>query len=208
MIVLQLNERVLAGLIGLQLILERKDTIKIQKKSGFYAVYRNIKSFILNRQEVYLIPCFNTINQTNNMILTAIVIDDSPMQRLTTTKLVESNPNLKLLGNFDKPEVGLQTANLFRPDVVFLDVEMPGLNGFEVLESLEYDCQVILNSTRSQFALNAFQYDYVKDYVTKPMKKDRFKKSVERVVKNQIAKQKTAKQPTVPVYHERLRKAS
>ncbi len=142
------------------------------------------------------------------MILTAIVIDDSPMQRLTTTKMVENNSNLKLLGNFDNPKVGLQAANLFRPDVVFLDVEMPGLNGFEVLESLEYDCQVILNSTRSQFALNAFQYDYVKDYVTKPMKKDRFEKSVERVMKNQIAKQKIAKQLTVPVYHERLRKAS
>ena len=142
------------------------------------------------------------------MTLTAIVIDDSPVQRLTTSKLVENNPNLELRGTFDNPKIGLQAVNRFRPDVVFLDVEMPGLNGFEVIESLEYDCQVILNSTRSQFALNAFQYDHVKDYVTKPMKKDRFEKSVERVLKNQSAKQKTEKQHSVPVYHEMLRKVS
>ncbi|TAI48098.1 LytR/AlgR family response regulator transcription factor [Flagellimonas allohymeniacidonis] len=142
------------------------------------------------------------------MTLTAIVIDDSPMQRLATGKLVKNNPNLKLRGTFDNPKIGLQAVNLLRPDVVFLDVEMPGLNGFEVLESLEYDCQVILNSTRSQFALNAFQYNHVKDYVTKPMKKDRFEKSVDRLIKNQCAKQKTEKFNSVPVYKERLRRAS
>ncbi|MGX1929043.1 LytR/AlgR family response regulator transcription factor [Flagellimonas sp. 2504JD4-2] len=142
------------------------------------------------------------------MTLTAIVIDDSLMQRLATSKLIKDNPNLKLRGAFNNPKIGLQAVNLFKPDVVFLDVEMPGLNGFEVLASLKCDCQVILNSTRSQFAFNAFLYDRVKDFVTKPMKKDRFERTVERVLKNRSAKQRTEKLNAVPVYTERLRTAS
>ncbi len=142
------------------------------------------------------------------MILSAIVIDDSALQRMTTCKLVKDNPNLHLMESFNDPQAGLEAANRLRPDVVFLDVEMPGLDGFVVIESLEYDCQVILNSTRSQFALHAFQYDHVKDYVTKPMKKDRFEKAIEKVVKNEDAQRKAEKLFTVPVYTERQRRAS
>ncbi|WP_422859704.1 LytR/AlgR family response regulator transcription factor [Flagellimonas sp. S174] len=142
------------------------------------------------------------------MTLTAIVIDDSPLQQFATCKLINNNPNLKLTASFNDPKVGLEAVNRFRPDVVFLDVEMPGLNGFEFLENLNHDCQVILNSTRSQFALTAFQYNQVKDYLTKPMARPRFEKSIERVVKNKCAKQKIEKPHTVPVYHERLREAS
>lgn len=120
------------------------------------------------------------------MTLTAIVIDDSPLQQLATCKLVKENANLNLIAAFDNPKIGLEAVNRFRPDVLLLDVEMPGLSGFEILESLDHDCQVILNSTRSQFAFRAFKYEQVKDFVTKPMKKSRFEKSIDRVVLNQM----------------------
>ncbi len=142
------------------------------------------------------------------MILTAIVIDDSPLQRMMTNKLVKENPNLQFIESFNDPETGLEAIHRIQPDVVFLDVEMPKLNGFEFLENLNHDCQVILNSTRSQFALTAFQYDQVKDFMTKPMNQDRFEKSVERMVKKEHANQKKVSLYSVPVYQERLRKAS
>lgn len=120
------------------------------------------------------------------MKLTTIVIDDSALQQLATCKLVNSNPNLKLLASYRDPIIGIEAVKRFRPDVLFLDVEMNELNGFEVLEHIEDDCQVILNSTQSQFALRAFQYSQVKDYLTKPMARPRFEKSIDRVMTNQL----------------------
>ena len=137
------------------------------------------------------------------MTLKAIIIDDSPLQQLATSKLINDNPNLKLTGIFDNPKTGLEAIKSFRPDVVFLDVEMPGMSGFEVLESLDHECQVILNSTRSEFAFKAFRYDHVKDYVTKPMKRERFEMAVERAMKHETALRKTEKLCTIPVYRER-----
>ncbi len=122
------------------------------------------------------------------MTLTTIVIDDSPLQQLATCKLVNSNPNLNLLASYRDPKIGIEAVKRFRPDVLFLDIEMNELNGFEVLEHIDDDCQVILNSTRSQFALKAFQYSQVKDYLTKPMARPRFEKSIDRVLRNQLGK--------------------
>ncbi len=136
-------------------------------------------------QELLKRPCFIPINQTDsNMTLTTMVIDDSSLQQLATCKLIKDNPNLKLIQTFKDPKAGLEAVNHLRPDILFLDVEMPNLDGFGVLEGLKHDCHVILNSTKSQFALKAFQYNQVKDYMTKPMNKPRFEKSIERVLKN------------------------
>lgn len=142
------------------------------------------------------------------MTLTTIIIDDSPLQQLATSKLINDNPSLKLQGIFENPKSGLEAIKSLRPDIVFLDVEMPGMNGFEVLESLDCNCQVILNSTRPEFAFQAFRYDHVKDYVTKPMKRDRFEKAVDKVMKNEAAQHRMEKVFTVPVYHERPLQAS
>lgn len=117
------------------------------------------------------------------MTLTAIVIDDSTLQQMTTCKYVNDNPNLELIACFNNPKMGLEAVNDLRPDVLFLDVEMPGLDGFEVMDSLKHQCQVILNSTKSEFALKAFSYNAVKDYLTKPMNRPSFEKSVQKILR-------------------------
>ncbi|NAY92396.1 response regulator [Muricauda sp. JGD-17] len=142
------------------------------------------------------------------MTLTAIVIDDSPLQQMATCKLIENHPNIQLVDFFNDPIKGLAAVNSLRPDVLFLDIEMPELNGFDILNFIEYDCQVILNSTRSQFALHAFQYDHVKDYLVKPMNKSRFEKSIDKVLKNQVLEKSAKFATTEYVWIERLPKAS
>ncbi len=142
------------------------------------------------------------------MTLTVIIIDDSPLMRMTTARLVNDNPNLKLIGCFSDPDAGLEAVNSLQPDVLFLDVEMPVLNGFNVIEQLSCDCQVILNSTRPEFALMAFQYFEVKDYLSKPMKRSRFELAIDRAIKNQGLKNKERNIASVPVYTERLPIAS
>ena len=108
------------------------------------------------------------------------------------------------MGTFDDPKKGLEAVNMFQPDVLFLDIEMPGLGGFEVLALLECNCQVILNSTQSQFALHAFQYDQVRDFLVKPMCKARFEKSVEKAIKNHAMETMTKTASGEYVWTERL----
>ncbi|MEM6894430.1 MAG: response regulator [Bacteroidota bacterium] len=120
-------------------------------------------------------------------MLTTIIIDDSTLQRLATTRFVGDHPELNLIGTYSDARVGLEAANSLKPDLLILDVEMPELGGFDVLSKLTHDCQVILYSTRSQFALEAFQYTQVKDFLMKPMYKPRFEKSIERILKNSVS---------------------
>ncbi len=119
------------------------------------------------------------------MKLTTIIIDDSNIQRLATANLVSKHHNLELIGAYQDPIAGLNAVNILAPDLLILDVEMPGLNGFEVLERLNCNCQVILYSTRQEFVLSAFQYQPVKAYLTKPLQISRFEQAVEKTVKNQ-----------------------
>ena len=142
------------------------------------------------------------------MKLTTIVIDDSSLQQMATCKFIKDNPHLELIGAYHDPEIGLEAVNDFQPDVLFLDVEMPGIDGFEVIEQLNCDCQVILNSTLDKFALSAFQYDEVKDYLTKPMRKPRFERAIDKAVKNHTSKNAEQGIVDVPVYTERLSRAS
>ena len=114
---------------------------------------------------------------------------------------------IKVIPKF-RIKVVLKAVNKFQPDVLFLDIEMSGLGGFEVLELLECDCQVILNSTRSQFALHAFQYDQVKDFLVKPMNKPRFEKSVEKAIKNMTVEKVARPAMGQFVWMENLSKAS
>ena len=142
------------------------------------------------------------------MKLTTLIIDDSKMQELLTLKMVNEHPNLSCIGSYNNPIEGLSAANALRPDIIILDVEMPELDGFTVLENLKHDCQVILYSTRSEFALSAFKYDHVKDYMTKPMKRPRFEKSIEKVMKNQLLNSKKELNLGTYFYSERLSLAS
>ena len=108
---------------------------------------------------------------------------------------------------FKDPKKGLKAVNHMRPDILFLDIEMPVMDGFGVLEELEHNCMVILNSTKSQFALKAFQYNQVKDYMTKPMNKPRFEKSIQKILKN-ISKNPESCSFNNAVYFEKLSLAS
>ncbi len=130
------------------------------------------------------------------------------MQELLTLKMVNENANLSCVGTYNNPKEGLQAANTLRPDIIILDVEMPELDGFGVLESLNHDCQVILYSTRSEFAFSAFQYNQVKDYLTKPMKKPRFEKAVVKVLQHKLRNQKKELNLGTYRYSERLSLAS
>ncbi|MBU2905880.1 LytTR family DNA-binding domain-containing protein [Arenibacter algicola] len=124
------------------------------------------------------------------MTLRCIIVDDSFMQRTTMARLVDNHPNLTMVAEYSnavEANNGLKNKEI---DLIFLDVEMPIINGFDLLESLDDPPQVILITGNPDYALKAFDYN-VTDYLYKPISLARFNTSVKRAMANyeQINKQ-------------------
>ena len=115
------------------------------------------------------------------ILLQTIVVEDSSTQRTLISKFVDSNPNLKLFGAYQNGIVALNAFRKNKVDLIILDVEMPIVNGFDFLESLEEYPLIILISGKSDYALKAFDYD-ITDYLQKPVEKSRFNSAVQRAV--------------------------
>jgi DNA-binding LytR/AlgR family response regulator len=105
------------------------------------------------------------------------------MQRIAVARLVNNHPNLAMVAEYSnaiEAKSGIKNNDI---DLIFLDVEMPIINGFDLLESLDNPPQVILITGNSDYALKAFDYN-VTDYLHKPITLSRFDASVKRAVAN------------------------
>ena len=111
----------------------------------------------------------------------AIIIDDEPIARDGIKLLASQIPYLTIEKEFGNPLVAqeyiLQNNQL---DLIFLDVEMPGLTGIDYLKSMPPKCYVILTTAYPQYAIEAFELDVV-DYLLKPIRIERFAKAVNKV---------------------------
>ena len=115
------------------------------------------------------------------MKLRSVIVDDSSMQRMAVAKLVNDHPNLALVAEYSnaiEARKGIANNGI---DLVFLDIEMPIINGFDLLESMDDRPQIILITGIADYALKAFDYD-VTDYLHKPLTSGRFNVSIERAV--------------------------
>ena len=116
------------------------------------------------------------------MTLNCVIVDDSAIQRLTFVKLVENHPALNLIAEYSS---ALETKNgliTHQVDLMFLDIEMPVLDGFELLEVLNNKPQIIFVSDKTEYAFKAFDYDAT-DYLHKPITRERFNTAIEKALK-------------------------
>ncbi|MDC6366052.1 MULTISPECIES: LytR/AlgR family response regulator transcription factor [Flavobacteriaceae] len=123
------------------------------------------------------------------MTYTTVIIDDSSTQRLVTSKLVSSHPDLKLIGSFANPYEAIKSIYENKVDIVFMDIQMDTVDAFELLDSIEIQPTIILNSTQSRFAITAFDYG-ISYYLMKPMCKSKFHATVNKAIK-QIKRKST-----------------
>ncbi len=114
-------------------------------------------------------------------ILKCFVVDDSSIQRLAIVKLIENHPNLKLTGEFSNAIETKTAITDSGVDLIFLDVEMPILTGFDLLDEITEKPGVIFVTGQTKYAFKAFDYSAI-DYLQKPIKKDRFLYAVERAL--------------------------
>ena len=113
--------------------------------------------------------------------LRSIIVDDSAVQRLAVSKLVDSHPDLELILQYKDGFEAQKKVNSNDIDLIFLDVEMPILDGFEFIESMVNPPQVILITGKPEYALKAFDYN-VTDYLLKPITKDRFDGAIKKAL--------------------------
>lgn len=111
-----------------------------------------------------------------NIIRTIIVEDEKPARDLIRAYM-EKHHNLELIGEYDNGFDGLKAINELQPDVIFLDVQMPKLTGFEMLEVLEHHPEVIFTTAYDQYAISAFEQNAV-DYLLKPFSSERFAEAI------------------------------
>ncbi|MFN0068115.1 MAG: LytR/AlgR family response regulator transcription factor [Limisphaerales bacterium] len=115
------------------------------------------------------------------MPLRALIVDDEPLARDRVRSLLKCATDVEIIGECVNGEEALAAITEQRPDLVFLDVQMPGLTGLEVLRALPDDVQpaVIFTTAHDDFALEAFEVNAA-DYLLKPFKPSRFETAVER----------------------------
>jgi len=113
------------------------------------------------------------------MKLNCIVVDDSAVQRITITKLVNDSKSLNLVGDFANALEAKNCINNNTIDLIFLDVEMPLINGFDLLDGLKSKPQIVFITSKADYALKAFDYEAT-DFLQKPISKERFLKAVKK----------------------------
>lgn len=108
-----------------------------------------------------------------------IIVDDEPLAREAIEMLVEKTPGLILLGSFNNPATASKFMHDNTVDLVFLDIQMPGINGIEFAKTIPQKTFVIFTTAFSEFATDSYEVDAI-DYLIKPVKLERFQKAVEK----------------------------
>ena len=124
------------------------------------------------------------------MKLNCIVVDDSAVQRITITKLVSDSKLLNLVGDFANALEAKNCINNNTIDLIFLDVEMPLINGFDLLDGLKSKPQIVFITSKADYALKAFDYEAT-DFLQKPISKERFLKAVKKASELHILRNET-----------------
>lgn len=116
------------------------------------------------------------------MNTTCLIIDDEKLARDLLREFLEAFPQIEIMGECSKGTEAVEQINKLKPDLIFLDVQMPGMNGFDVLDEIEHEPYVIFTTAYDQYAIKAFERNAV-DYVLKPLDEERFKLAVDRALK-------------------------
>ena len=113
--------------------------------------------------------------------MNCIIIDDEATSRTIIGELCSSYKNLNVVEVFSNAIEAIKYLNQNKTDLIFLDIHMPDFNGFDFIRTLKDPPYIILTTADAEFAIQAFEYDCIVDYIVKPIKPERFKKSIQKV---------------------------
>lgn len=114
----------------------------------------------------------------------AIVVEDSRLAREGLVNMLRNFAQLQIVGEADHPSSALALIKEQQPDVIFLDIHMPGESGFDLLEKLDYTPRIIFTTAYSEYAIRSFDYHAV-DYLLKPISQERLALAIQKLTGHQ-----------------------
>jgi two-component system, LytTR family, response regulator len=112
-------------------------------------------------------------------MIKAVLIDDEPLARSIVSEYLQAFPEITIAQECNDGFEGIKAITQHKPDLIFLDIQMPKINGFEMLELIEQPPAVIFTTAFDEYAIKAFESRAI-DYLLKPFSKERFEKAVKK----------------------------
>ncbi len=127
--------------------------------------------------------------------ISALIVDDERLARDEIRRHLSEYPDIEIAGEADNADDAAEMINSLNPAIIFLDVQMPGKSGFDLLESLDLVPAIIFTTAFDQYAVRAFEVNAI-DYLVKPIREERFTKAIEKIRSSLLAKPATEKNNT------------
>ena len=119
--------------------------------------------------------------------MNCIIIDDEAAARAIVAQLCSQLPEMDVIDEFSNAIEAIKFLNQHTVDLVFLDIHMPGFSGFDFVQTLKNPPKIVLITSDTNFAIAAYEYEAIVDYLVKPLTFERFEKSIQKV-KNSLAR--------------------
>lgn len=113
--------------------------------------------------------------------MNCIIIDDELTSRAIVSNLCENSTDLQVLAEFPNAVEALKYLNQNEVDVIFLDIHMPFLTGIDFIQTLKNPPRVVFTTSDTDFAIEAYSYEFIVDYLVKPITVDRFQKTISKL---------------------------
>jgi two-component system, LytTR family, response regulator len=122
----------------------------------------------------------------------AIIVDDERLARVNLKKLVLPHPEIEIVGETSSCQSALDMINMYNPHLIFLDIQLSGETGFDLLELIDNSIKIIFVTAYDEFAIRAFEVNAI-DYLLKPVNPERLKVSIERAINREKRQKSEAK---------------
>ena len=116
--------------------------------------------------------------------MTSIIIDDEATARIILQHLCDNIDDIDVIDSFSNAIDAIKFLNKNEVDLIFLDIHMPGFTGMDFVQTLKNPPKIILISSDKQFAIEAFEYNFILDYLIKPLSLPRLKKALNKVAES------------------------
>ncbi|WP_299521091.1 LytTR family DNA-binding domain-containing protein [Winogradskyella sp.] len=119
--------------------------------------------------------------------MNCIIIDDEATARAIIGQLCSNVPSLTVLEEFPNAIQAIKYLNQNEVDLIFLDIHMPDFTGFDFIETIKNPPKIVLTTSDANFAIQAFEYDCIVDYLVKPITPERFQKAIQKAETSPVA---------------------
>ncbi|MCH2033490.1 MAG: LytTR family DNA-binding domain-containing protein [Tenacibaculum sp.] len=120
--------------------------------------------------------------------MNCLIIDDESAARAIVEQLCKNEGTLTVIDQFSNAIQAIKYLNQNEVDLIFLDIHMPDFTGFDLIQTLKNPPKIILTTSDAKFAIDAFEYECIVDYLVKPITLERFQKAIEKAKKFTIKK--------------------